>query len=138
MRCEPNVCEWNPQLSSLTFAGLYPVAFRLILQLGATLANNRQSEEALPAYRRAIASKPGYARAWLNMGISQVGILPAFLRMPIFTSACGREPSRCWKRRAGGDDRRPRPFMRPLAVDAVSFKALDSRSIRAAELFSKR
>lgn len=42
------------------------------LKLGATLANSRQSEAALPAYRRAIASKPGYARAWLNMGISQV------------------------------------------------------------------
>lgn len=41
-------------------------------QLGATLANHRRSEEALPAYRHAIASKPGYARAWLNMGISQV------------------------------------------------------------------
>ena len=35
------------------------------------MANNRLSEDALPAYRRAIASKPGYARAWLNMGISQ-------------------------------------------------------------------
>lgn len=42
------------------------------VQLGATLANHGRSEEALPAYRRAIASKPGYARAWLNMGISQV------------------------------------------------------------------
>ncbi|CAN0501639.1 unnamed protein product [Ectocarpus sp. 12 AP-2014] len=43
-------------------------------KLGATLANSRQSEAALPAYRRAIASKPGYARAWLNMGISQANL----------------------------------------------------------------
>lgn len=53
------------------FVCVYPLVASCS-QLGATLANNRQSEDALPAYRRAIASKPGYARAWLNMGISQV------------------------------------------------------------------
>jgi tetratricopeptide (TPR) repeat protein len=37
-------------------------------QLGATLANSQRSEEALPAYQRALALKPKYARAWLNMG----------------------------------------------------------------------
>lgn len=56
----------------ITFLWPFLDSFFVILKLGATLANHRRSEEALPAYRRAIASKPGYARAWLNMGISQV------------------------------------------------------------------
>lgn len=39
-------------------------------KLGATLANGQRSEEALPAYHRALELKPRYARGFLNLGIS--------------------------------------------------------------------
>lgn len=38
--------------------------------MGATLANNNKSTEAMPAYHRALELKPRYARGWLNLGIS--------------------------------------------------------------------
>jgi peroxin-5 len=44
--------------------------YQLWNKLGATLANGSQSDQALPAYHRALQLKPKYARAWLNMAIS--------------------------------------------------------------------
>ena len=43
-------------------------------KLGATLANGSNSQEALPAYRRAMEIKPKYARGRLNLGISQANL----------------------------------------------------------------
>ena len=43
-------------------------------KLGATLANSQRSEEALPAYHRALDLKPKYARGWLNLGISHANL----------------------------------------------------------------
>lgn len=48
-----------------------PMDYQLRNKLGATLANNNLSYEALPEYRTAISLKPKYARGWLNMAISQ-------------------------------------------------------------------
>ena len=47
-----------------------PMDYQLRNKLGATLANNNRSDEALPAYRAALRLKPKYARGWLNMAIS--------------------------------------------------------------------
>jgi peroxin-5 len=47
-----------------------PMDYQLRNKLGATLANNNRSDEALPAYRAALSLKPKYARGWLNMAIS--------------------------------------------------------------------
>ena len=44
--------------------------YQLRNKLGATLANNNLSDEALPASREALSLKPQYARGWLNMAIS--------------------------------------------------------------------
>jgi peroxin-5 len=43
-------------------------------KLGATLANSNRSEEALPAYHKALALKPRYARGWLNLAISHANL----------------------------------------------------------------
>ncbi|TFJ82311.1 hypothetical protein NSK_006430 [Nannochloropsis salina CCMP1776] len=43
-------------------------------KLGATLANSQRSDEALPAYHRALDLKPKYARGWLNLGISHANL----------------------------------------------------------------
>ena len=43
-------------------------------QLGATRANSNRSEQAVPAYRRALELKPTYARGWLNLGISHANL----------------------------------------------------------------
>lgn len=43
-------------------------------KLGATLANSQRSQEALPAYHRALDIKPKYARGWLNLGISHANL----------------------------------------------------------------
>ena len=43
-------------------------------QLGATRANSSRSEQAVPAYRRALELKPTYARGWLNLGISHANL----------------------------------------------------------------
>jgi peroxin-5 len=40
------------------------------LQIAATLANGGRSEEALPYYAKALQQRPGFARAWMNLGIS--------------------------------------------------------------------
>lgn len=39
-------------------------------KLGATLANSERSAEAVEAYRKALALRPGYIRARFNLGIS--------------------------------------------------------------------
>ncbi|KAL7574655.1 hypothetical protein ACA910_003003 [Epithemia clementina (nom. ined.)] len=44
--------------------------YQLWNKLGATLANSHRSEQALPAYHRALQLKPKYARGWLNLAIS--------------------------------------------------------------------
>ena len=38
------------------------------------MANGSKSEEALPAYHRALELKPKYARGWLNLGISHANL----------------------------------------------------------------
>lgn len=38
------------------------------MQLGATLANNNKSEQAIQVYARALNARPTYARGWLNLG----------------------------------------------------------------------
>jgi peroxin-5 len=43
-------------------------------KLGATQANGSKSEEAIPAYHRALELKPKYARGWLNLGISHANL----------------------------------------------------------------
>ena len=43
-------------------------------QLGATLANSSRSEEAVGHYASALGLRPGYARAWLNLGISYANL----------------------------------------------------------------
>mmetsp|Transcript_31033 Transcript_31033/g.36211 ORF Transcript_31033/g.36211 Transcript_31033/m.36211 type:complete len:615 (+) Transcript_31033:108-1952(+) len=47
-----------------------PSDYQLWNKLGATLANNKRSEEAHHAYHKALSIKPKYARAWLNMAIA--------------------------------------------------------------------
>jgi peroxin-5 len=49
---------------------LRPTDYSLWNKLGATLANNSRSSEAVHAYQRALDLKPNYMRAWTNMGIS--------------------------------------------------------------------
>ncbi len=39
-------------------------------KLGATLANNNRSREAIEAYREVLMKRPMYVRGWLNLGIS--------------------------------------------------------------------
>ena len=39
-------------------------------QLAASYANSNQSELAIPHYARALQLRPGFARGWLNLGIS--------------------------------------------------------------------
>jgi peroxin-5 len=43
-------------------------------KLGATQANGSMSEEAIPAYHKALELKPKYARGWLNLGISHANL----------------------------------------------------------------
>merc|ERR1712196_140317 len=51
-----------------------PDDYSLWNKLGATQANGSRSEQALPAYLRALELKPKYARGWLNMGISHANL----------------------------------------------------------------
>lgn len=44
--------------------------YSLYNKVGASLANNNKSDEALAYYGRALSHRPTYARAWLNLGIS--------------------------------------------------------------------
>lgn len=44
--------------------------YSLYNKVGASLANNNKSDEALSYYARALSHRPTYARAWLNLGIS--------------------------------------------------------------------
>ena len=68
--------DWSVQVGSDTHspARSFPLLSFLAPQVGATLANSSRSEEALPAYHRALELKPKYARAWLNMGISHANL----------------------------------------------------------------
>lgn len=43
-------------------------------RLGATLANNSQSEQAINAYREALAISPGFIRSRFNLGISCINL----------------------------------------------------------------
>tara|TARA_B100000795_G_scaffold249253_1_gene216643 strand:+ start:107 stop:1678 length:1572 start_codon:yes stop_codon:yes gene_type:complete len=43
-------------------------------KLGATLANGSRSQQAIPAYEKALAIKPRYARGRLNLGISHANL----------------------------------------------------------------
>ena len=53
---------------------LQPNNYALYNKLGATLANNNQSEDALTMYHEALKLKPKYARAWLNLAISHANL----------------------------------------------------------------
>jgi tetratricopeptide (TPR) repeat protein len=73
-------CSWRTRIFFLTL--LLPLLlsfffhsdYSLWNKLGATLANSQRSEEALPAYHRALDLKPKYARGWLNLGISHANL----------------------------------------------------------------
>ena len=45
------------------------ISLHLFLKLGATLANNNKSEEAIQVYAKALSERPTYARGWLNLGM---------------------------------------------------------------------
>eukprot|EP00657_Telonema_sp_P-1_P010939 TRINITY_DN5641_c0_g2_i1.p1 TRINITY_DN5641_c0_g2~~TRINITY_DN5641_c0_g2_i1.p1 ORF type:complete len:259 (-),score=92.65 TRINITY_DN5641_c0_g2_i1:54-830(-) len=47
-----------------------PSSHSLWNKLGATQANGSKSKDAIHAYNQALALKPTYVRAWINMGIS--------------------------------------------------------------------
>ena len=51
-----------------------PHDYSLWNKLGATLANGSRSNQALPAYHRALEIKPKYARGRLNLGISHANM----------------------------------------------------------------
>ena len=60
-------------LSHLILAIISPsllfISLHLFLKLGATLANNNKSEEAIQVYAKALSERPTYARGWLNLGM---------------------------------------------------------------------
>lgn len=65
--------DYNSAVSAFKKAvSIHPDSYGLWNKCGATLANSSpaRSEEAIPAYLRAIELRPGYARAHLNLGIS--------------------------------------------------------------------
>jgi peroxin-5 len=39
-------------------------------QMGATLANNNKSDQAVQIYVKALNARPTYARGWLNLGVN--------------------------------------------------------------------
>ena len=49
-----------------------PHAARLINRVGASLAHKGAHAEALATYAQVLAARPGFARAWLNAGISHL------------------------------------------------------------------
>ena len=51
-----------------------PGDYSLWNKLGATLANGSRSEQAIPAYHKALELKPKYARGRLNLGISHANL----------------------------------------------------------------
>lgn len=51
-----------------------PQDYSLWNKLGATLANDSHSKEAIGAYQKALDLKPNYMRAWTNMGISYANV----------------------------------------------------------------
>lgn len=55
--------------------------YSLLNKLGATLANQNQSIEALPLYQRALQRRPRYVRGWANLGIS-------YSNLGMHTEAC--------------------------------------------------
>ena len=38
--------------------------------MGATLANNNKSDQAVQIYVKALNARPTYARGWLNLGVN--------------------------------------------------------------------
>ena len=69
-RREPTGKVASPQRRKRTFAtGCFSTRAPLPLR-----SFSQRSEEALPAYHRALAIKPKYARGWLNLGISHANL----------------------------------------------------------------
>lgn len=47
-----------------------PNDYALLNKMGATLANNKQSAEAIRYYAAALQQRPSYTRGWVNLGIA--------------------------------------------------------------------
>ena len=72
--------------------------YQLWNKLGATLANSHRSDEALPAYHRALQLKPKYARGWLNMAISHSNLHQYAEAARCYLQALSLNPAavHCW------------------------------------------
>jgi tetratricopeptide (TPR) repeat protein len=59
----------QPPLSVLSIiSSTKPPIHFICCQMGATLANNNKSDQAVQIYVKALNARPTYARGWLNLG----------------------------------------------------------------------
>ena len=59
-----------PFLFHLSIFSSFLFSLLFFMKLGATLANNNKSEEAIQVYAKALSERPTYARGWLNLGMT--------------------------------------------------------------------